>query len=126
MYIAGKRQSRFRKLEEQLPDALDLMSRALKAGHALPSGLQMVGDETQDPIAGEFRIVHDEINYGVAVPTALPESRAARAEHRYALLRDCSANTTRSWQEPNGGSRQYQCAHSRTPQAAGPRTSSIR
>jgi len=47
------------------------MSRALKAGHALPSGLQMVGDEAQDPIAGEFRIVHDEINYGVAVPTAL-------------------------------------------------------
>ena len=71
MYIARKRQSRTRKLEEQLPDALDLMSRALKAGHALPSGLQMVGDETQDPIAGEFRIVHDEINYGVAVPTAL-------------------------------------------------------
>ncbi len=71
MYIVRKRQSRTRKLEEQLPDALDLMSRALKAGHALPSGLQMVGDEAQDPIAGEFRIVHDEINYGVAVPTAL-------------------------------------------------------
>jgi tight adherence protein B len=71
IYIARKRQSRTRKLEEQLPDALDLMSRALKAGHALPSGLQMVGDEAQDPIAGEFRIVHDEINYGVAVPTAL-------------------------------------------------------
>jgi tight adherence protein B len=56
---------------EQLPDALDLISRALKAGHAFPSGLQMVGEEAQDPIAGEFRIVHDEINFGVAVPTAL-------------------------------------------------------
>lgn len=71
LYILRKRTQRMRKIVEQLPDALDLMSRALKAGHAFPSALQMVGDETQDPIAGEFRIVHDEINFGVAVPTAL-------------------------------------------------------
>jgi tight adherence protein B len=71
LYILRKRANRMRKIVEQLPDALDLMSRALRAGHAFPSALQMVGDETQDPIAGEFRIVHDEINFGVAVPTAL-------------------------------------------------------
>jgi tight adherence protein B len=71
LYILNKRTRRMRKIVEQLPDTLDLMSRALKAGHAFPSALQMVGDETQDPIAGEFRIVHDEINFGVAVPTAL-------------------------------------------------------
>jgi tight adherence protein B len=71
LYILRKRTNRIRKIVEQLPDALDLISRALKAGHAFPSALQMVGDETQDPIAGEFRIVHDEINFGVAVPTAL-------------------------------------------------------
>lgn len=71
LYIVRKRQKRTRRLEEQLPDVLDLMSRALKAGHALPSGLQMVGEEAQEPIAGEFRIVHDEINYGVSVQTAL-------------------------------------------------------
>lgn len=88
MYIAGKRQNRFRKLEEQLPDALDLMSRALKAGHALPSGLQMVGNETQDPLAGEFRIVHDEINYGVAVPTALLNlaQRVPSTDMRYFVI----------------------------------------
>ena len=71
LYILRKRTRRMSKIVEQLPDALDLISRALKAGHAFPSGLQMVGEETQDPIAGEFRIVHDEINFGVAVPTAL-------------------------------------------------------
>jgi tight adherence protein B len=71
LYILRKRTLRMRKIVEQLPDALDLISRALKAGHAFPSGLQMVGDETKDPIAGEFRIVHDEINFGVAVPAAL-------------------------------------------------------
>ena len=71
LYILRKRAQRMRKIVEQLPDALDLISRALKAGHAFPSGLQMVGEEARDPIAGEFRIVHDEINFGVAVPMAL-------------------------------------------------------
>jgi tight adherence protein B len=71
LYVVRKRIQRMQKIVEQLPDALDLISRALKAGHAFPSGLQMVGEEAQDPIAGEFRIVHDEINFGVAVPTAL-------------------------------------------------------
>jgi tight adherence protein B len=71
IHVLRKRAKRMLKIVEQLPDALDLIARALKAGHAFPSGLQMVGEETQDPIAGEFRIVHDEINFGVAVPTAL-------------------------------------------------------
>jgi len=71
LYVLRKRARRMQKIVEQLPDALDFISRALKAGHAFPSGLQMVGEETQEPIAGEFRIVHDEINFGVAVPTAL-------------------------------------------------------
>jgi tight adherence protein B len=71
IYVLRKRAKRMLKIVEQLPDTLDLIARALKAGHAFPSGLQMVGEETQDPIAGEFRIVHDEINFGIAVPTAL-------------------------------------------------------
>jgi tight adherence protein B len=62
---------RIGKIVEQLPDALDLVSRALKAGHAFASGLQMVAEETSEPIAGEFRLVNEEINFGVAVPAAL-------------------------------------------------------
>ncbi len=70
-YVQWKRGKRLRKLEQQLPDGLDLIGRALRAGHALPSGLKMVGEEMSDPIAGEFRVVHDEINFGVSMQQAL-------------------------------------------------------
>jgi tight adherence protein B len=69
--VSRKRKLRLRKIDEQLPDALDLISRALKAGHALPSALKMVAEEAQHPIASEFRLAHDEVNYGVAMPAAL-------------------------------------------------------
>jgi tight adherence protein B len=71
LYVVHKRSKRMFRIVQQLPDALDLMSRALKAGHAFPSGLQMVAEETQEPIASEFRMVHDEVNFGVAMPSAL-------------------------------------------------------
>jgi len=88
LYILRKRAKRLFKIIEQLPDALDLISRALKAGHAFPSGLQMVGEETQDPIAGEFRIVHDEINFGVSVPAALTNlaNRVPRPDMRHFVI----------------------------------------
>jgi tight adherence protein B len=54
-----------------LPDSLDLISRALRAGHAFPTAVKMVGEEMNDPIGGEFRIVFDEVNYGVPMQTAL-------------------------------------------------------
>lgn len=71
LYVLRTRQKRMQTIAEQLPDALDLISRALRAGHAFPAGLQMVGEEMPDPIAGEFRITHDEVNYGVAMQNAL-------------------------------------------------------
>ena len=70
-YVQWKRSRRLRRMEQQLPDTLDLIGRAMRAGHALPSGLQMVGDEMVDPIAEEFRITHDEINFGVSMQQAL-------------------------------------------------------
>ncbi|MEO6024483.1 MAG: type II secretion system F family protein [Burkholderiales bacterium] len=70
-YVQWKRSRRLRKMEQQLPDTLDLIGRAMRAGHALPSGLQMVGDEMVDPIANEFRITHDEVNFGVSMQQAL-------------------------------------------------------
>lgn len=71
LFVIRTRHKRLIRIEEQLPDALDLMSRALRAGHALPSALQMIGDEMADPIAGEFRIVFDEVNFGVSMQDAL-------------------------------------------------------
>jgi tight adherence protein B len=70
-YVARRRSRRLTRLEQQLPDALDLLSRALRAGHAFGAGLQMVGEEMAEPIAGEFRMVHDEVNFGVSLDQAL-------------------------------------------------------
>jgi tight adherence protein B len=62
---------RLLQVEQQLPDALDMMGRAMRAGHAFPTALKMVADEMGAPIAGEFRMVFDEVNFGVAMQTAL-------------------------------------------------------
>lgn len=65
------RRKRLRMFEEQLPGALDLIARALRAGHAFSGGLDMVGQEANEPIAGEFRTTFDEINFGVPLNEAL-------------------------------------------------------
>ncbi len=69
--VAGKKRRRLALLEQQLPEALELMSRALRAGHALPSCIKMVCDEMPEPINAEFRIVFNEVQYGVALREAL-------------------------------------------------------
>lgn len=71
LYVAFKRQKRLQKIESQLPEALDFLTRGLRSGHAFSSALQMIGDEMAEPIAGEFRVVHDEINFGVSLPQAM-------------------------------------------------------
>jgi tight adherence protein B len=71
LFVGRLRYRRLRKIEQQLPDALDLMIRGLKAGHAFSSSLQMLGEEMTEPIAGEFRIVHDEVNFGVSLQQSL-------------------------------------------------------
>lgn len=71
LVVLARKRKRLARIEEQLPDALDLMSRALRAGHAFPSAVKMVGDEMVDPLAAEFRIVFDEVNYGVPMQDAL-------------------------------------------------------
>lgn len=65
------RAKRIRKLESQLPDAADLIARALRAGHAFPVSLGMVAEELPNPLGGEFRLVFDEISYGVSMNDAL-------------------------------------------------------
>ena len=70
-YIILKKQQRMKKFERQLPEALSLIARALKAGQAFPSGLKMVADEFDDPIGTEFKETLDEINFGVSVTDAL-------------------------------------------------------
>lgn len=71
LYITRAKAKRLDRIEQQLPDAMDLMGRALRAGHAFPTALKMVGDEMSDPIAAEFRVTFDEVNFGIAMPDAL-------------------------------------------------------
>jgi tight adherence protein B len=71
LYALDRKRRRLARFDQQLPDALDLMGRALRAGHALPGALQMVGDELAQPIAGEFRIAFDEVNYGTSMKDAM-------------------------------------------------------
>jgi len=65
------KRKRITRIEFLLPDALDMMSRAMRAGHAFPTALKMVGEEIPDPLGGEFRSVFDEVNFGVSMPDAL-------------------------------------------------------
>jgi tight adherence protein B len=65
------RRLRLQKIEEQLPEAADFLARAMRAGHSFTNVLQMVGTELPEPLAGEFRVAHEEINYGVPMHEAL-------------------------------------------------------
>ncbi len=69
--IKMQRASRFKEFERQLPEALDLMARALRAGHAFSVGMKMVGDEFSDPIGPEFSRTVEEISFGIDVPEAM-------------------------------------------------------
>ena len=71
LYIYIKKKRRMEKFQRQLPDALDLIARALKAGHAFTGGLKMVGDEIGDPVGTEFEKTLYEINFGSGISEAL-------------------------------------------------------
>jgi tight adherence protein B len=66
--MRGRRTARF---EELFPEAIDLLSRALRAGHAFTTALGMVAEELPQPIAGEFRLLWDRQNYGLPLSEAL-------------------------------------------------------
>lgn len=65
------REARMAQFERQLPDALDMMSRAIRAGHAFPTALKLVADEVAAPLGEEFKAAFDEVNFGVAMADAL-------------------------------------------------------
>ncbi|HSI58047.1 MAG TPA: type II secretion system F family protein [Ideonella sp.] len=69
--VASRHRSRAERIERQFPEALDLMGRAMRAGHAFPSAVKMVAEEMADPLGRDFRILFDEMNYGVPTNDAL-------------------------------------------------------
>jgi tight adherence protein B len=70
-YLLNRRAKRMRVFEEQFPEALDLLSRALRAGHAFQTALGMVGDELKEPVGPEFKKTFDQQNFGLPLREAL-------------------------------------------------------
>jgi tight adherence protein B len=81
LVLKMKRTKRMRLFEEQFPEGLDLISRALKAGHAFATGLKMVADEMPAPVGPEFRKTFEEQNFGLPLKDALEN-----LTHRMPLL----------------------------------------
>ena len=69
--VVWKRRTRLRKFEENFPQALDLLGRAVRAGHAFTTGLEMIAKESSEPLAGEFRATFEEQNFGLPLRDAL-------------------------------------------------------
>jgi tight adherence protein B len=65
------RARRFKRFEAQFPDAIDLLSRAIRAGHAFNTGIKMISEEMPDPVGKEFQRVFEEQNYGLPIKNAL-------------------------------------------------------
>jgi tight adherence protein B len=70
-WLMFRRKHRFKKFAAQLPEALELVARALRAGHSLAAGFHLVAQESSDPIAGEFGRVFEEQNLGIPFEEAL-------------------------------------------------------
>src|SRR5262249_33494495 len=71
LWLWNKRRTRLKKFASQLPDALELVARALRAGHSLAAGMHVVAEEMPSPIADEFGRVYEEQNLGIPIEEAL-------------------------------------------------------
>jgi tight adherence protein B len=69
--VAFLRSRRLHRFEELFPEALDLLGRAVRAGHAFTTGLEMISKECPEPLAGEFRTAFEEQNFGLPLRDAL-------------------------------------------------------
>jgi len=71
LYVAQRRKARFFRFSTRFPDAIDLLVRAVRAGHSLAGAIEMIAQELAEPIAGEFRKVFDEQKFGMPMRDAL-------------------------------------------------------
>lgn len=71
LYVRHKRKKRFAEFEQQFPEALDFLARAMRAGHAFSVSLEMMGQESPDPLGREFRALFNEQNLGANIDVAL-------------------------------------------------------
>ncbi len=71
MYVRRLRTRRIRRFEEQFPEAIDLLGRSIRAGHAFPTGLKVVAEESPDPMGMEFRQIFEEQKFGLPLEDSL-------------------------------------------------------
>ena len=71
LFIAAKRRRRLKRFAEQLPDALDMMVRSLRAGHPIKAAMSLAAREMADPVGSEFATLVDEMTYGLELDEAL-------------------------------------------------------
>ena len=71
VYVRYKKNQRLKKFEEQFPEAIDLIARALRAGHAFTTGLAMAAEEIPMPVGQEFKLLYDRQNFGMPMPEAM-------------------------------------------------------
>jgi tight adherence protein B len=71
IFLRHRKSTRLKKFEEQFPEALDLLSRAIRAGHAFTTAMGMVADEALDPVGPEFKKTFDQQNFGLPLKDAL-------------------------------------------------------
>lgn len=69
--VGFKRQRRFSKFEELFPDAIDMLARAVRAGHAFTTALELIAQEMPEPLAGEIRLTYEQQNFGMPIKEAL-------------------------------------------------------
>src|SRR5271170_253758 len=70
-FVSYRRQKRFEKFEEIFPEAIDTLARAVRAGHAFTTALEMISNEVGEPLASEFRQLYEEQKFGMPVRDAL-------------------------------------------------------
>jgi tight adherence protein B len=70
-FVSYRRNKRFEKFEELFPEAIDTLARAVRAGHAFTTALEMISDEVAEPVASEFRKLYEEQKFGMPVRDAL-------------------------------------------------------
>jgi len=70
-YASYRRTKRFQRFEEKFPEAIDTLARAVRAGHAFTTALEMIANEVAEPVASEFRQLYEEQKFGLPVRDAL-------------------------------------------------------
>jgi tight adherence protein B len=95
-WLLHKRSSRLKKFASQLPESLELVARALRAGHSLAAGLHVVAEEMPMPIADEFNRVYEEQNLGIPIDDALRSmcERVPNLDLRFFVTSVCIQRTT--------------------------------